>query len=74
MVSTDVSGAKEMLGDANEYGLVVENSTDGIYEGLKKMLSNQQLFTHYKEQADIRGKYFSKENAVKSVQDLVEQL
>lgn len=74
VVSTDCSGAKELLGYNNEYGLVVENSEEGIYQGMKKMLSNPELLSYYKEQAQIRGNYFSKENTVRAVEEMLDNL
>ena len=74
VVSTDCSGAKELLGENNEYGLVVENSTEGIYEGMKKLLKNPELLKHYKKQAKIRGGYFSREKTVKAVEEMLEEL
>lgn len=57
IVTTEVSGAKEQLGDS-EYGIVTENSTDGIYLGLKTMIT-QNLIPYYQEKAAIRGKDYS---------------
>ena len=74
VVSTLCSGAQELLGYNNEYGLVVENSEEGIYQGLKKILSDKELINYYKEKAIERGKKFSKQNTVKAVEDLLDSL
>ena len=74
VVSTLCSGAQELLGYNNEYGLVVENSEEGIYQGLKKMLTDEELINYYKEKAIERGKKFSKQNTVKAVEDLLDSL
>ncbi len=74
VVSTDCSGAKELLGEQNEYGIVVENSEDGLYQGMKQLLGNPQLLAHYKEQAALRGSYFSREKTVKAVENMLESL
>lgn len=74
VVSTDCSGAKELLGEENEYGLVVENSTEGIYRGMKKMLSDPELLAHYKKQAKIRGGFFSREKTVQAVEEMLDSL
>ncbi len=74
VVSTDCSGARELLGENNEYGIVTENSEDGIYEGMKKMLSDPELLAHYKKQAAIRGTFFSREKTVKAVEEMFENL
>lgn len=74
VVSTDCSGARELLGNHDEYGLVVENSEEGIYQGMKKMLSDPALLAHYREKAKERGKSFSREQTVKAVEDMLDRL
>ena len=73
VVSTLCSGAQELLGYNNEYGLVVENSEEGIYQGLKYMLANPNELKRYKELAKERGKFFSREKTVKAVEEMLIQ-
>lgn len=68
VISTDCSGAKEMLGENNEYGLVVENNEVALYKGLKYILDTPQWINHYKKKAAERGKYFNKSNTVSEVE------
>lgn len=70
VVSTLCSGAQELLGYNNEYGIVVENSEEGIYNGLKYMLLNPDGLVKYKKLAKERGYYFSKENTVRAVEEM----
>jgi len=74
VVSTNCSGAKELLGNQNEYGIVTENTTDGLYSGLMKLLSDPDKLSHYKKQALDRGAFFSKDKTVKAVENLFENL
>ena len=74
VVSTLVSGAHELLGENDEYGIVTENSEEGVYHGLKQMLTNPELLQHYRRQAVQRGKKFSKENTVKAVERMFDSL
>lgn len=74
VVSTDCSGAKELLGEKDEYGLVVENSEEGIYQGMKRMLSDPTLLAHYREKAKERGNFFSREQTVQAVEELFDHL
>lgn len=74
VVSTNCSGAKELLGDNNEYGIVVENSEDGIYDGMKQMLSDPELLSHYKKQSKIRGGFFSRTATVRAVEEMLDNL
>ena len=63
VVTTPCSGMRELLG-SSEYGIITEDSTDGIYEGLKKMLDDPALRERYAEAAAVRGRAFSKEKLV----------
>ena len=74
VVSTNCSGAKELLGEHDEYGLVVGNSEQGVYEGMKRMLSDPILLAHYKENAKERGSFFSRDQTVKAVEHMLDSL
>lgn len=73
VLTTLCSGMKEMLGE-NEYGYIVENSEDGIYQGMKYLLDNRDKLEYYTKQAEVRGKYFSMEKTVQAVQEMFEDL
>lgn len=71
VVTVEVSGMKEMLGEHNEYGIVTENSEEALYEGIKKMLTIPGMLEDYAKRAKERGKYFSTENTVKAVEEML---
>ena len=70
VVSTDVSGAKEILGEKNEYGLVTDNSEEGLYEGLKRMLSDPAQLAFYRAQAAKRAPFFETKATVQQAETL----
>lgn len=72
-VSTNCSGAKELLGEKNEYGIVVENSECGLYEGIKELLDEPKRL-RLKKQCKERGKQFSTKHAMKKVEELLDSL
>lgn len=74
VVTVEVSGMKEMLGENNEYGIVTENDEQALYEGIKKMLTTPGMLEDYAKRAEERGKYFSTENTVKAVENMLESL
>lgn len=74
VVSTLCSGAKELLGDNNEWGIVTENSEEGVFDGLYRMLVTPGLLEQYREKAKERGKFFSKNNTVKAVENMFDNL
>lgn len=74
VVSTNVSGANELLGDNNEYGIVTDIDEDSLYKGVYSMLTEDSLLEYYKKQAEIRGKEFSTEKTTKTVEEILESI
>ncbi len=72
--TVDVSGMREMLGENNEYGIVTDNDEEALYQGIKQLLDDPALLTHYKEKAAERGKSFSTEETVKAVEKMLLEL
>ena len=73
VVTTPCSGMDELLGD-NEFGLITEDSVEGIYQGMKHMLEDAELRAHYAQKAAIRGRDFSKEKLVSQTEQFFEEL
>ena len=71
VVSTNCSGAYELLGENNEYGIVTENSEEALYQGVKKMLDDPALLEYYRSQAVIKGRKFSTEETVGAVENML---
>lgn len=71
VVTTLVSGMQEMLGYNNEYGVITENNEEALYQGIKSLLDNPELFDYYKEKASERGKTFSTKNTVEAVEEML---
>ena len=51
--TVEVSGMKEMLGVNNEYGLVVENNDEALYQGIKRFFDEPGLLEYYTKQAEL---------------------
>ena len=73
IVSTNVSGAKEILGDS-EYGIVVDNSENGIKQGIKLFLDNTEMIDKYGERARSHSFTFSVDNTVKQAERLLDEV
>lgn len=74
VVTTYCSGMPEIFGSENEYGIVTDNDEDALYEGIKKMLTEEGVLEHYTKKAKERGKMFEKEITVKAVEDMLERI
>lgn len=70
VVSTKCSGSYELLGDS-EYGLMVENEEEALYQGLKKLLQSPELLQYYRVKAQERGKMICIEKAILDVEDIL---
>ena len=65
-IVTDCSGMRELFGIKGEYGYIVENSEDGIYNGMKAFLMNKRLIEIYGEKSIQNRKRFNIDETIKS--------
>ena len=71
IVTTNCSGMKEMLGDNNEYGIVTENNEEALYNGIKKILDDKELYNQYKEKVKLRKSMFDLKNIINEIEKLL---
>lgn len=65
IVSTKVSGITEQLGN-NEYGIIIDNSEDAIYEKLKEILNNHSILDVYKtKKKELTNNKIAKKEMIK---------
>lgn len=70
VLSTDVSGPAEIL-NHGEYGMVVDNSEDGLYQGMKTFLDNPDLIIEYEKKAKTRKGFFDPKKIGKQIQNIL---
>lgn len=73
IIATEVSGVREML-ESGKLGLIVENSEEGIYEGMKKALTHPDSFNAYAEELKTYRMPFNLENSVFSIMKIIDDL
>lgn len=71
ILTTRVSGMEEMLGKNNEYGMIVENDSKALYQGLVELITNETLLEKYKRQTRERASFFDTDKTVLEVEDLL---
>lgn len=74
VITTLCSGMQELLGYNNQYGIIVENNDQALYEGLKYILTDRKRLIDLKEKAKERSNYFQKESTVRGVEEYLENL
>ena len=73
IIATDVSGVREMLDDG-KLGLIIENSEQGIYDGMKKALQNPEDFKKYESELENYKMPFNLENSVQKIIKIIDEL
>lgn len=71
IIATEVSGVREMLNNG-ELGLIVENSEEGIYSGMKKALLDSQDFEKYTDKLTDYEMPFKLENSVQKIVSILD--
>lgn len=70
VLTTRVSGIGELFLD-NKYGLITENNEKSLYEGLKEILRNKELYIYYKEKVKERSSFFEQKVLVKEIENIL---
>ncbi len=73
VITTLCSGMNEMLNNG-EFGVIVDNNEDALYEGMYKLLSDKNLLNHYKNKAVERSKHFELSTTVQAVEHMLDNL
>lgn len=63
VVTTPCTGMEELLGKS-EYGVIAENTEDGLYKALVKVFQSEDVLDHYRYKAVIRGRFYWKKRIV----------
>lgn len=74
VITTDCCGMREMLGENNEYGIIVKNSDEELLDGLRQILTDSSLTEKYTLKVKERGQFFLKENSIKRIENYFETL
>lgn len=72
VLSTDCSGPNEIL-DYGKYGMIVDNSEEGLYNGLKKLLDNPELLQEYRAKTLERQSFFDEREILNRIINLFER-
>lgn len=70
VVSTLCSGTTELLGENSEYGIVTENSTDSLYQGMRKIIE-QNCLEEYKIKSEVRGSSFRLKELMSAFENVI---
>ena len=69
VLSTDCTGPREIL-DGGRYGMLVDNSEQGLYEGLRQLADSPALLRSYKDKTAERQDFFDEDAVLHSITEL----
>lgn len=70
MITTECGGMKELLQDG-KYGMITENSEEGLYQGIKLILTEKDIFESLQKNVQCNN-MFSLENSVEKTEEFFE--
>lgn len=73
VITTECSGMREIFGE-NECGIICENSEDGLYNAMKKILNDPSLLKKFSAEEKKRANDFSLKKRMKTIEDFIESL
>lgn len=69
VISTNCSGPNELL-NFGQYGYMVENNDEALYEGLKEIINNDEKLKYYKKKSKERIDFFNYKNRISDIERL----
>ena len=70
VISTNCSGPNELL-DFGQFGYMVENNEEALYEGLKEIINNDEKLKYYKKKSNERVEFFNYRNRIKIIENIL---
>jgi len=72
ILSTYCSGASEILDDG-KYGILVENSEQGLYKGIKNIFEDKNILVKYSQLADSRRQFFTINKIISHIESIFDE-
>lgn len=69
-IATFVSGLDEITNTRNQYSYTVENSEQGLYTGLRKLLDDRSIINTLKQNCEGAARFFNATDAANKVSEL----
>ena len=69
VISTDCSGPNELL-NYGEFGLLVKNDVNSLYQGIKELLIDTNKLEQYKKKSCKRVEFFDYHKRINDIEEL----
>ena len=71
VMSTDCTGPTEIL-NGGKFGILMTNSTDGIYKGMKQVIENPEILPDLQKKSIERRDFFNLDEVLNQICELVD--
>lgn len=72
VVSTEVPGIREQLGENCEYGIITDNNTESLYQGIKDLLEHPERLSYYRQKSQERSRMFQIRSLMNGIEKILE--
>ncbi len=69
VLSCDVASIREIMDD--KYGMIVDNSNEGLYDGILKIINNKKILNEYKK--NLKSYNYDINKILESIEDLLDE-
>jgi glycosyltransferase involved in cell wall biosynthesis len=73
VITTDCGGPRDII-DNGRYGILVDNSAEGVYQGMKMVLDNPTLSVRYSADLDKAVARFDYQGWLSKVEEIISPL
>ena len=70
VISTNCSGPNELL-NFGEYGFMVENNNEELYEGIKALINDDKKLDYYQKKSKERQEFFEYKKCINKIEELL---
>lgn len=71
VLSTKCAGPNEIL-EYGKYGMIVENSENGLYHGIRRLITDKALLSDYKKKSESRSSCFDSDKCMEQIRELLD--
>lgn len=73
IITTNCPGTKEIFGENGKTAIIVNNTTEDLYEGMKKVLTDFKLRERLKEKIKTRSKLLDINNVMQQIEKILDE-
>lgn len=74
ILTTECAGMDEILGENNQYGMIIKNNDHALFNGLKNIIQNKNIYDNLKSKAIKRSSFFTSNKSINNTEDFLNKI